>query len=839
MFGRILKWLGAALGVLVIAGLVFSVFATRNSFPRTDGELSVAGLEGEARVVRDERGVPHIYADSEHDLYLAQGFVHAQDRFWQMDFWRHIGQARLSEMFGESQVDTDAFLRTLGFNDIGLAELEEMPAEDVAVLEAYAEGVNAYLAGRSGSELSLEHLLVGLLYGYEPEPWEPIHTIAWARMMGWELRANIDEEIARVITANDVGVDRAEELYPPMADDKTPIIRGMPDGVAFEPATLAVIGPALEDLADDLGRVDALLGGSFEGIGSNNWVVSGELTDTGLPYLADDPHLGIQMPSIWYQNAIHCDACDLHVTGFSFAGVPGVVLGHNEDIAWGVTNFPADSMDLVVERLDPEDPGRYEARGAFVPFETKTEVIEVAGGDPIEIEVRRTRHGPVVSDTMGAMSAVGPDIPGLNGNADDEYVVALQWTTLEPSTLVQAMLGINRASNWDEFREALALWDIAQQNFVFADREGNIGYSATGTIPVRAVGNGRWPVPGWDDSSVWVDFVPPAELPHVLNPADGIIASANQRPLPVGVGPWIGSDFAYGYRGQRIYDLLDALEPPITRDEVAAIQLDARNVSAEELIPAFLAVDSDDERVAEVQRLFEEWASLPEAEAYQQGVDSPHAAIYNLVWRDLVIRTIEDETIPRTDFTSDDYSATSRFFTFFRTLVERPDDEWWDDKTTDEVESRDDILEASMIAGWEDTTDQLGDDPEDWAWGDLHVADFRNQSLGESGIAPVEAIFNRGGIRTAGGKSIVNATGWNVHAGPAVNWLPSFRMVLDLADWDSSIGIHTTGQSGHAFHRHYFDMAQPWADGDYHPMPWTDPAVEAASADTLLLVPEG
>lgn len=839
MLGRILRWFAAALGGVVVAGLVFGVLVTRNSFPKTDGDVEVVGIESEARVVRDEHGVPHIHAETEHDLFFAQGYVHAQDRFWQMDFWRHIGQARLSEMFGASQVETDAFLRTLGFNDIGLAELEAMGDTERATLESYAAGVNAYLAERSGSGLSLEHFLVGLLYGYEPEPWEPIHTIAWARMMGWELRANIDEEITRVITANDIGVERTEELYPPMADDKTPIIRDAPAAVAYEPTVLEVIAPSLEDVARGFGRVDELLGGSFEGIGSNNWVVSGELTDTGLPYLADDPHLGIQMPSIWYQNAIHCDACDLHVTGFSFAGVPGVVLGHNQHIAWGVTNFPADSMDLVVERVDPDDPTRYEARGEFVPFETKTEVIEVAGGDPVEIEVRRSRHGPVISDTMGAMSAVGPDIPGLNGRPDDEYVVSLQWTTLEPSTLVEAMLGINRASNWEEFRTALAKWDIAQQNFVYADVDGNIGYSATGTIPVRAVGDGRWPVPGWDDSSVWVDFVPPDELPHLFNPPDGLIASANQRPLPLGVGPWIGTDFAHGYRGQRIYDLLDALEPPITRDDLAAIQLDARNVSAEELIPYFLAVDSEDERVAEVQRLFEEWSSLPEEAAYQQGVESPHAALYNLVWRDLVIRTIEDETVPRTDFTADDYSATSRHFTFFRNLVEEPDDVWWDDLTTTDVEDRDAILEASMVAGWEDTVDQLGDDPQDWAWGDLHVADFRNQSLGESGIAPVEAIFNRGGIRTGGGQSVVNASGWDVHAGPAVDWLPSFRMVLDLSDWDASIGIHTTGQSGHAFHRHYFDMAQPWADGMFNPMWWTPGAVDAAAVDTLVLVPRG
>lgn len=838
MLRRILLWAVAILGVVVVGVAVFGWFTARNAFPDTDGEVAIAGLDGEVRVVRDDQGVPHIFATTERDLYLAQGYVQAQDRFWQMDVWRHIGQSRLSEMFGASQVETDAFLRTLGFNDLTRAELAALPADKVEVLEWYAEGVNAWLDGRSGSELSLGHFLVGLLYGHEPEAWEPIHTVSWARMMAWELRANIDEEIARVLAADAVGAERAEELYPPFPEDKATILGTGSGGAsiaALEPAGLDVLPSLVEEVSAGLGLVDARLGGAFEGIGSNNWVVSGELTDTGAPYLANDPHLGIQIPSIWYQNALHCEPCDVHVAGFSFAGVPGVVVGHNDRIAWGVTNIGPDAMDLYLERVDPDDPDRYEVDGEYVPFETRTEVIEVAGGDPVEIEVRATRHGPVLTGVLGAVDAVGPDAPGMEGDAGADHVVSLAWGALEPSTLVEAILTINRADDWDDFREGASKWDLAPQNLVYADVDGNIGYTATGKVPIRAAGDGRWPVPGWDDRYEWVGWVPFEDLPWTLNPPEGIIATANQPIVPPGAGPWLGADFAYGYRGTRIYDVLRELPRPITRDDLTDLHLDSHNAFAKEFLPAVLAV-SRGGSVVEAQAVLSSWGEGPDA--FDEGVDSSGAALWNAFWRQLLERTYADELNVFDDGVQDGgYTGGARFWTMMNGL--EPDALWWDDVRTEAVETRDDMIAASLGAAWEELSDRLGDDPADWRWGDLHEAVFTEQSLGESGIGPVEAIFNRSGVATGGGTSLVNATGWNVDAGYEVVWLPSFRMVVDLADLDRSLTMHTTGQSGHPFHPHYFDLAERWAAGEYYEMWWSGAAVDAAAADTLRLVPEG
>ncbi len=841
---RFFKWLLVVVLLLVVSVAVFGFFTVRNSFPDVDGEVLVAGLDGDIVIIRDTSGIPHVYADTIHDLYFGQGYVQAQDRFWQMDFWRHIGQGRMSEMFGSSQTETDAFLRTLGFNATAEQELAALSPETKEVIESYAEGVNAWMEERSGSELSLEHFLVGLLYGYEAEPWEPIHTIAWTRMMAWELRSNIDEEIQRVKVADVVGVQRTEELYPPIAPDKPTILDGVNDaglGAALVPQDLPELDtlvPLLESVRGNMAPLDELTGGGFEGIGSNNWVVSGELTRSGSPLLANDPHLASQMPSIWYENGLHCEPCGREMVGFSFAGIPGVVIGHNDRVAWGVTNFAADSMDLYVERVDPSDDGRYEVNGEWVDFDTRTEVIEVAGGDPVEIEVRLSRHGPILSDTLGALDVIDSDVPGLEGESGD-FAISLAWTAFEPGTMFEALLGINTAEDWEDFRAATCLWSFGSQNFVYADVDGNIGYTATGTTPIRTNGDGRWPVPGWHDRYQWDGNIPCEDLPWTYNPPGGVIATANQDPFR-GDDPWFGKDFAHGYRGARVYEVLGEMQRPLTLARMQALQYDSKNLSAEELAPALLAVASDDERVRDGQALIEEWGSLGDDDAWQQWEDSPHAAYWAYFWRDLLIRTFEDEVDPHNDGLSDgSRTGGGRFYSVLRNLVDDPENEWWDDKTTDEVETRDDILEASLAAGWDATVEAIGSNPDSWEWGTVHTVDFRNQSLGESGIGPVEALFNRGDVSTAGGPSIVNATGWNLHEGPAVVWLPSMRMIVDLANFDSSRTIHTTGQSGHAFHPNYFDFAEPWADGEYHAMRWSESLVRSEPTGTLTLTTDG
>src|SRR5574338_438873 len=387
------------------------------SLPVTSGELKLAGLEAAVDVYRDHMGIPHIYATSEHDLFFAQGYVHAQDRFWQMDTWRHIGSGTLSEMFGAAQVDTDTFLRTLGWRVTAEAEWEQLGPASRAILQAYSDGVNAYLKDHDGTAASLEYAVLGLLSpDYRIQPWTPVNSLTWGKAMAWDLRGNMDEEVTRAILLKTLTLDQVNALYPPYPSDHPVIVNKIGEGTGTaslpaQPIRAALPEVSYESVSRNIALLDDVLGPLGDGIGSNSWAVSGDLTATGKPLLANDPHLGIQMPSIWYQVDMHCmpktEACSLDVAGFSFAGVPGVIIGHNDRIAWGFTNVGPDVMDLFIEKVNPDNPGQYEVNGKWVDFETRKETIQVVGKDPVEITVRLTRHGPVISDAFYTLKEQG------------------------------------------------------------------------------------------------------------------------------------------------------------------------------------------------------------------------------------------------------------------------------------------------------------------------------------------------------------------------------------------------------------------------------------------------
>lgn len=823
--------------LLALGFAAFAVFTVRNSFPQVSGELEVDGLVSSVEILRDALGVPHIYASNQHDLFFAQGFTHAQDRFWQMDFWRHISGGRLSELFGESQVEADRFLRSLDFERIAQQELTLISPRSREILDSYAAGVNAYLETHSGSAVSLEYGILPLQNsGYEIEPWEPVHSLMWAKVMAWDLGGNMREEIDRTVLGETLTPDQVSQLYPPMPEDKPVIVEDgqrtasahrvaadVPDGVA----------DVLLSTSENISAVFALTGGGFEEIGSNNWVVGGEMTESGLPLLSNDTHLAIQMPAIWYENGLHCleesaDGCDYNAVGFSFAGLPAVVIGHNGHHGWGVTNQAADTQDLYLERVNPDDPRQYEIDGEWADFDVVTETISVAGGDDVTYEVLRSVHGPVISGTFletdefdGSSTA---EIP-------DEYVVALSWTALEPATVIDAFVGINTATSYEDFAAAVELWDIAPQNLVYADLEGNIAYHATGDIPVRGSGDGRYPAPGWDSSHDWVGFVPKDDMPRMFNPPQGYIQSANQSVLRPGGEPFIGSDAAMGYRGGRIAEMITSGSQHDTAS-MQTMQMDTRDTSAEFVVPALLEVDPDgNTTVQEVQTVLEGWAIGNTA--LRADPRSSGAATYMAIWRRLLANAFHDD-LPEDRWPD----GGSRWFEVVRNLLPLPDDPWWDDKSTTETETRDDILFASMVDAHQELTDLLGADASEWTWGALHIAEFENQSFGTSGIAPIEWLFNRTApSRVGGSSSLVNAVGWNPVVGYQVDWIPSQRMVLDLSNLDSSVFVHSTGQSGHAFHPNYDSMMEMWTDGEYGPMPWTRSAVEAVTDDELVLTP--
>ncbi len=812
--------------ILIILALILTllgIVTVRRSFPQATGSLRMPGLEHPVEVYRDGLGVPQIYAQTEHDLFMAQGFVHAQDRFWQMDFWRHIGSGRLAEMFGEGQVQKDQFLRTMGWARVATQEWAGADPSTRTILEAYAAGVNAYLAQRQGAGLSLEYAILGLLSpDYRPEPWTPINTLTWAKVMAYDLGGNMDSEIDRAILLKTLAPEQVAALYPPYPADHPIIVPGT--GTAASAATMyAGSLPDLEPLFRSVQQVNALTGGGMEGLGSNDWVVGGSRTTTGMPLLADDMHLAIQMPSIWYEVGLHCrpvsDACRVNVTGFSFAGAPGVIVGHNDAIAWGVTNTGPDVQDLYIEKINPQNPNQYEVNGKWVDMQLVNETIRIAGGKTVPMTIRYTRHGPVLSDVNKDLSGLAKD-GGVS--LPTPFAVSLRWTALEPGGIFRAVIAVDLARNWDEFRGALRDWTVPSQNFVFADTHGNIGYQMPGNVPIRASGDGQLPVPGWTDDYEWKGYIPFDQLPSTYNPEQGFIATANNAVVGKDYPYLISKEWDAGFRAARIVQMIQA-RPKLSIQDIQAIHGDNFNGLAPVLVPALKAISFSDSNLADRLRLLDGWD-------FQNGIDSSPAALFNSFWRHLALRLFS--RLP-----ADHRPEQDRAFVIVSQLVTQPDSPWWDDPSTASIEKRDDTLRLAFADAVTEMESTYGKDATKWRWGAMHTATFRNQTLGESGIAPIEALFNRGPFEVAGGSAIVNATAWDYEKGYEVQTLPSERMIVDLANLENSVMITTTGESGHAFHPNYIDMADTWRSIDYRPMLWGESQIQAAAGDHLTLTP--
>jgi len=516
--------------------------------------------------------------------------------------------------------------------------------------------------------------------------------------------------------------------------------------------------------------------------------------------------------------------------GCGAENMPGIVIGHNADIAWGFTNVGPDVMDLFIERVNPDNPNQYEVNGEWVDFETRTETIEVGGGDPVEITIRSTRHGPVISDYYGPLKdedlekdqeafkeKAGIDLP-------QNYVVALSWTALEPGSVFEAIWGFNRAANWEEFRQASQNFVVPAQNLLYADAEGNIGYQMPGRIPVRADGDGRYPAPGWTSEYDWTGYIPFEELPYVLNPDSGVIVTANNRIPSFDYAHFVTDDWSYGYRAQRIVDMLAEAPEKIDIAYIQKMQGDGKDLNAETLVPLLGDVPLEG-KLAERYELLSAWD-------LQTNMDSAPAALFAAYWKNLLALTFND------DLPEDYYpEGGSRWFEVMRNLTQEPDHFFWDNKETDAVETRDEIFAEAFEMAVKEMEKEQGKDPANWNWGELHTATFRNATLGNSGIALIENLFNRGPYPTAGGESIVNATGWTTTESYEVDWLPSMRMIVDLGDMRNSLTVHTTGESGHAGHQHYTDMVDMWRNIEYYPMYWNEQAIVNGAEAHLRLLP--
>jgi len=849
------RWSTYGVGVVVlllVAALLAGAVVVRDSFPQTDGDVSLPGLDGKVEVLRDDHGIPQVYAGTSHDLFYAQGFVQAQDRFFEMDVRRHFTAGRLSEMFGESTLDSDKTVRSMGWRRVAEQELSTLSPETQAYLQAFSAGVNAYIHTHSPSEMSLEYAVLGLQNkDYQVEDWSPADSVAWLKAMAWDLRGNMDDEIQRGLMSGSRTPEEIDELFPPYPYDRhRPIVdQGAVVDKVFEQnatngGTRKPSRPPLDPAADRaLRRVDATLKGlpsmlkgagqSGDGIGSNAWVVDGDHSTTGKPILANDPHLGVSVPGVWYQMGLHCTTvttdCPFDVSGFTFSGFPGVVVGQNQQIAWGFTNLGPDVLDLYLEKVEGKT---YRYDGKQRPLGMRDEEIKVHGrSKPFRFTVRSTRHGPLLSDVSTQLSTVGANAPAGDDAPErgNGYAVSIAWTALTPSNTADAVFEFDKATDWQSFKAGAADFAVPAQNLVYADRAGNIGYQAPGRIPIRKSGNnGDYPALGWLKADDWTGkYVPFTALPSLLNPSDGFVATANQAVTGPQYPYYLGDSWAYGYRSQRITDLLER-KARLSVADMARIQLDTRNGFAPTFVPYLLKVFMPSDYLAGGQRLLNAWD-------YRQTPGSAAAAYYNAVWRNTLSLTFHDELKP-----SAWPDGGGRWFEVMRRLLADPTSHWWDDVNTDGViETRDDILQQAMADARDELVRRQARRAVDWTWGHQHRLDLQNQTLGQSDSALVRWLFNRDGYQVGGGGEIVDATGWNA-AGEdyRVTAAPSMRMVVSLADPDKSRWVNLTGVSGHAFSPHYVDQTKLWVDGETLPWVSSRRAVRNAAEDTLTMRPE-
>jgi penicillin amidase len=802
--------IGKAAGILIgtAAGLagMGAVAAMRRPLPRTSGMLPLSGLGAPVQVIRDRWGVPHVYADSAHDLFAAQGYVHAQDRLWQMEFQRRVGAGQLAELFGKIALDSDRFVRILGFARIARREVELLSEESRAWIDAYVHGINTFISQHTGN-LPIEFTLLRL----RPRPWEATDVLIWTKMMALQLSGNWSDEILRARLVATLGPERAAALDPqPAADHPLIVPPGARYSADFGAAALDLIAGARRYINDAAGQ------------GSNSWAASGACTAAGAPLLANDPHLPIAMPSLWYEN--HLSGGEFHVTGVSIPGMPGIVIGHNEHIAWGVTNGMNDVQDLYIERFDPADPAglRYEYQGAWEQAELIREEIVVRGQREVVIEdVRITRHGPLIN----------PLIPPHAGNgAHNDPPLALRWTALDPSRIFDSAFAINRARDWPSFRAALADWSAPTQNFTYADVDGHVGYTLAGAIPIRAAGDGRLPVPGWTGTHEWIGIVPHAAMPHALDPADGLIVTANNRivgddhPYP------IAGEYLNGYRAERIRQLLEQTQ---RHDPETFARIHADQLSLPGLALAALAgrLPASSPLAQQARETLAAWDG-------ELTADSVAGQIFSRLRLRILQAAYADAAEPLRTITGlgafvglPGYDFVRRAFPQILTLIVERDDSWlpngrrWDD-----------LIAEAWAATLSELRAEFGEEIATWRYGRSHTLTIRHPLGSLPGLG---TLLNRGPFPTGGDYDTVNMGNLPTEfAGPPYYVAPSYRQICDLADWDRSQSIHATGQSGHPGSRHYADFIPHWLGGQYHPMCWSRTRVEEVAASRMILSPD-
>jgi len=803
-------------GVMMMGSVAYGAPARQ-----TENTLQVPGLQGEVQVKYDAWGIPHIYASSEHDLFFAQGYVTAQDRWWQMEWSRHQAKGQLSAIMGENLVGTDTFLRTLGLRQSAERDWEVMSEPMQAALEAYAAGINAWLADKENP------LDAAVEYGYARqlgaqfdsiEPWTPLDTLAFGQAMAiyFEQR-NIETELLKLGLIEAGGPLAPILLMPGFDYSRDPIISepGWQAPTAATPPSVEVAYSTIDGASfPDWGSFPFP---TFEYVGSNSWAISGDLTASGMPILANDPHIGQNLPSVWYEVGLHCADCGYDAYGFIFPGAPGILIGHNNHLAWGFTVSGLDSIDVYTLEINPENPNQYRYNDEWRDMEVRTEVIEVANGEPREITIRNTHFGPVIHELVGF-----------------EQPLSARIGAAEPSTGLEVTYWLPRATNWEEFQQGFAKFDIAGQNAMYADVEGNIGVITGGRIPIRVAGHdGTLPMDGSTDAYEWQGFIDPLNNPRVFNPPNGYLVAANNAFIrPENFETVHGYYYDFGQRASRIETLLQAQDVH-SIESTMQLQTDNFNPAGALVVPVLATIDFGDPDLNAARDWLAEWDYMNEA-------DSARAALFNALWMHLVPLTF-DELEP-----AGGVAGGSPQIFLLRGMIGGAHPLW--NNPSLGTNSRDEILKISLERAWAMLVEKLGDDPEAWRWDALHISVPEHTPFGKlpHNVNPgldmiaksLDVLLNRS-YGVDGGLDSVNNQRWDVRRGDFVltGAIVSMRMIIDFSDLDNSRLIHELGQSGDPNSPHYDDMSPLWATGQYRTHTFTPDAVEDATERVLILVP--
>ncbi len=805
---RLLRNILLAIALLISGAAVTAGWVIYRAQPKLDGSVPLEGLSQPVTVDRDNWGVPHIRANSLEDLVEAQGYVAAQDRLWQMDILRRFGAGELSEIFGPSTVAIDQQIRTLGLRHVAEREATTLTGDRRIVLEAYARGVNRFIDGhkyRLPAEFFLLH--------YNPRPWTPADSMLILGYMYESLTTVWPREINRDIISTRVDPDRLAEMFAEDSPDDRVVVgaeappetgsKPKPANRPTKPAAtnreqipeIGATSPA-QGFSDLWGEAQGILTSfaeeSREALGSNNWVVDGSHTASGKPLLANDTHMDLSIPSIWYM--IHLTAPGWNVKGFTLPGEPLVQIGHNDRIAWGFSNNGADVQDLYQERFNQNNPRQYLVNGKFVDATVTSERIKVRGRPDLVFDVISTRHGPIVRREAGR-----------------QY--ALKWTALQPGALSHSYEWMGRAQNWQEFREALRDASGPAQNLVYADVDGNIGFLVAAWIPIRKSGHGEVPVPGDTDDYEWTGYIPFDELPQVLNPPGGIIVTANARVVGPGYKHYITDRWESPYRTERIFDLLKdrkGLQP----SDMNAIQNDIVAINdktlADALVLAAKIAKPADPRTTEIIARLANWDGSATAGSVETS--------FVEVTRDTLMRNL---LAPYLSASTDEFQWRGSVF-LDRILRDRPqkwlppDDHSYDQLLISSGDQATKLLEARTNSK----------DISAWQIGKLNALTM-NHPLGPSGI--LHRFLSIGPLEQSG----------SVYAPKAMTHThgPAMRFVADLSDWDQSLMEINFGESGVYGSKHYKDQFAQWFAGRGIPSPFSDAAEAIVRAHRLTLVP--